>query len=119
MITKEQLLKIREYISCPQFGDKTYGIWGALRMEQREAYLQLIEEVEFLRDKIKIQQAENERYLHSNKLHEKDVAQAKSEAYREFWDKLKNRRNNSSELYISVNVGDRLLKELTEAENNG
>ncbi len=47
MITKEQLVKIREFIACPQFGDKNYGKWGALSIEQREAYLQLIEAVEY------------------------------------------------------------------------
>lgn len=39
---------IKEYIKCPQFGDKEYGEWGALRLEQRVAYKELIEEIEKL-----------------------------------------------------------------------
>lgn len=38
--------KIKEYIKCPQFGDLDYGKWGALRLEQREAYKHLIDIVE-------------------------------------------------------------------------
>ena len=33
--TKREYDKIREYISCPQFGDDHYGKWGALTLEQR------------------------------------------------------------------------------------
>ena len=39
--------KIKEYIKCPQFGDLEYGEWGALRLEQREAYKHLIEIIEW------------------------------------------------------------------------
>lgn len=28
--------QIRQYISCPDFGDKSFGIWGALTKQQRE-----------------------------------------------------------------------------------
>ncbi len=42
------------------------------------------EDIEELLDLANRQKAEIERYLHSIKLLEKDVAQAKSEAYREF-----------------------------------
>lgn len=30
-----EIKEIREYISCPQFGDNHYGKWGALRLDQR------------------------------------------------------------------------------------
>ena len=40
--------KIKENIKCPQFGDLEYGKWGALRLEQRIAYKELIEEIEKL-----------------------------------------------------------------------
>ena len=46
MINIEQ---IKEYIKCPQFGDLEYGKWGALRLEQRVAYKELIEEIERLK----------------------------------------------------------------------
>ena len=39
--------KIKEYIKCPQFGDLEYGEWGALRLEQREAYKYLIDIIEW------------------------------------------------------------------------
>lgn len=45
MITIPQ---IKEYIKCPQFGDKDYGKWGALKLEQREAYRHLIDIIEDL-----------------------------------------------------------------------
>ena len=38
--------EIKENIKCPQFGDLDYGKWGALRLEQRQAYKHLIEIVE-------------------------------------------------------------------------
>lgn len=34
-MTKEDVLKIKDYVKCPQTGSKTYGKWGALRVEQR------------------------------------------------------------------------------------
>lgn len=53
--------KIREYIMCPQFGDKEYGAWGGLRLDQRQAYKDLIDiiegmeiEIERLKRQIKI-----------------------------------------------------------------
>lgn len=43
MITIEQ---IKEYIKCPQFGDSEYGKWGALSLEQRKAFKNLITRIE-------------------------------------------------------------------------
>ncbi len=40
------LEEIREYISCPQFGDDHYGKWGALTLEQRATIYDLINFVE-------------------------------------------------------------------------
>lgn len=34
-MNKEDVLKIKDYVKCPQTGSKTYGKWGALRVEQR------------------------------------------------------------------------------------
>lgn len=49
MITIEQ---IKEYTKCPQFGDKDYGKWGALRLEQRKAYRDLIDIIEGMEQEI-------------------------------------------------------------------
>ena len=38
--------KIREKIACPQFGDRHYGEWGALRFEQRLCIFRLLQLVE-------------------------------------------------------------------------
>ena len=39
---KEPIIKrIRSYIACPQFGDNTYGKWGALRFDQRKEIKEL------------------------------------------------------------------------------
>ena len=34
-MNKEDVLKIKDYVKCPQTGSKTYGKWGALRVDQR------------------------------------------------------------------------------------
>lgn len=44
--------KTKENIKCPQFGDLEYGEWGALRLEQRIAYKELIEEIERLQEEL-------------------------------------------------------------------
>lgn len=38
--------KIRKAIACPQFGDSYYGEWGALRLEQRQAFKRLLDELD-------------------------------------------------------------------------
>lgn len=35
MITKKDVLKIKDYVKCPQTGSLEYGKWGALRVDQR------------------------------------------------------------------------------------
>lgn len=34
-MTKQEVLMIKDYVKCPQTGSKTYGKWGALRVDQR------------------------------------------------------------------------------------
>lgn len=74
-------------------------------------------------DLINRQKAEIERYLHSIKLLENDVATAKSEAIKEFAEKLKDSadktriRNLGTEkiiFYIDELKLDKLVKEMTE-----
>lgn len=48
-MSEERLKEIREYISCPQFGDNHYGRYGALNLEQRKSILELYNEVIRLR----------------------------------------------------------------------
>lgn len=36
MMTKDLVLKIKDYVKCPQTGSLEYGKWGALRVEQRK-----------------------------------------------------------------------------------
>jgi len=38
--------KIREAISCPQFGDNHYGEWGALRPDQRKLIKRLLDDLD-------------------------------------------------------------------------
>ena len=38
--------KIRKAIECPQFGNETYGEWGALRFEQRVLIKKLLDELD-------------------------------------------------------------------------
>jgi len=61
--------KIKEYIKCPQFGDLEYGEWGALRLEQREAYRKLIIKIEELQEEneqLKKQKEELKEWLKEN-----------------------------------------------------
>lgn len=38
--------EIREYISCPQFGNTHYGKWGALRLDQRLLIKRLLDDLD-------------------------------------------------------------------------
>ena len=38
--------KMRKAIECPQFGNETYGEWGALRFEQRVLIKRLLDELD-------------------------------------------------------------------------
>lgn len=38
--------KIRKAIECPQFGNETYGEWGALTLEQRKFIKRLLDELD-------------------------------------------------------------------------
>lgn len=42
--------RIRAYIACPQFGDNTYGKWGALRFDQRKEIKELCDYTKELED---------------------------------------------------------------------
>lgn len=53
--------EIKENIKCPQFGDANYGKWGALKIEQKITYKQLIEVIESADEVIKKQIKEKER----------------------------------------------------------
>ena len=45
-----EIKEIREYISCPQFGDDHYGKWGALRLDQRIKIKQLLDYITNLQE---------------------------------------------------------------------
>ena len=51
--------KIKEYTKCPQFGDLNYGEWGTLRIEQRQAYRDLIDIIEGMEQEIERINKEN------------------------------------------------------------
>lgn len=38
--------RIRKAIACPQFGDTTYGEWGALKLEQRRYIKEILDELD-------------------------------------------------------------------------
>lgn len=131
------MIEIREYIACPQFGDKNYGKWGALRLEQREAFLQLIETVEFLEDKIETQQEEigrlegkishlkNINMRNDAHLHVQLIEHSKAEAYREITEKIKaifpKREDEGCTLddCYALDCIDKILKEFLEGLKNG
>lgn len=50
MLNRKQ---IREAIACPQLGDKTYGKWGILTVEQRLTIARLLDELDHADNYIK------------------------------------------------------------------
>lgn len=52
--------KIRKAIECPQFGNETYGEWGALTLEQRKYIKRLLDELDRADNYIKRLYLENE-----------------------------------------------------------
>lgn len=52
--------EIRDFISCPQFGNTKYGRWGALRLEVRETILRLCDLCDSSDSVIKNMTKENE-----------------------------------------------------------
>lgn len=51
--------KIRKAIECPQFGNETYGEWGALNLEQRKYIKRLLDELDRADNYIKSVYLEN------------------------------------------------------------
>ena len=60
-MTDKELKEIREKISCPQFGDEHYGVWGALTFNQRRTIKRVLDYIEAQEEYINRLQAENER----------------------------------------------------------
>lgn len=58
---EQTLKKIREFISCPEFGDENYGRWGAMRTEQRRVIFRLLEHIEFQKIDVEIFKEEIQR----------------------------------------------------------
>ena len=54
--------KIRKAIECPQFGNGTYGEWGALTLEQRKYIKRLLDELDSADEYIKKLYFENQKY---------------------------------------------------------
>ena len=52
--------RIRKAIECPQFGDETYGEWGALNLEQRKFIKRLLDELDRADNYIKKVYLENQ-----------------------------------------------------------
>ncbi len=53
--------KIRKDIKCPQFGNKKYGKWGALNLEQRKYIKRLLNELDSADNIIKKLYLENQK----------------------------------------------------------
>ena len=53
--------KIRRAIECPQFGDASYGEWGALNLEQRKFIKRLLDELDRANNCIKKLYLENKK----------------------------------------------------------
>lgn len=49
-MTREEFSRYKEYIKCPQFGDKEYGKYGSLNYSTRLEIKKLIDHCEVLHD---------------------------------------------------------------------
>ena len=53
--------RIRKAIECPQFGNETYGEWGALNLEQRKYRKRLLNELDSADNCVKKLYLENQK----------------------------------------------------------
>lgn len=104
--------EIREYISCPQFGDNHYGKWGALRLNQRKKIKNLLDYITNLQEKYERLRTElNAKNNIINEL-EKYLLNFNFEVY------MRNGKNaNSIELGARLN-NDFILNKLMELKEN-
>ena len=99
--------KIRKAIECPQFGNETYGEWGALRLEQRILIKRLLDELDSADNYFK------KVYLENKQLKEQLlVAQTNEETFRlEMEDITKILGLDENTLFDDVKVYVRSLKD--------
>ena len=65
-MTDNELNRIREKISCPQFGDAHYGEWGILTLNQRHTIKRMLDYIDAQEKYINRQKAEIERLNKEN-----------------------------------------------------
>jgi DNA replication initiation complex subunit (GINS family) len=89
--------RIRKSIECPQFGNETYGEWGALNLEQRKYIKRLLDELD---------RADN--YIESVYL--------ENEQLKDNWNKLKEYIKETKLKEFEKSYGKRYGKTFTQAE---
>ena len=85
--------KIRKAIECPQFGNKTYGKWGIMNLEQRKFIKRLLDDLDRADNYIKKVYLENKKLKDNwNKLKEclKEVMNRSNGADKDFVETILN-----------------------------
>lgn len=98
--------KIRKAIACPQFGDITYGEWGALTLEQRKYIKNLLDELDRADNYSKTLYFENKQLKDNwNKLRE--------------WIVYNKHNENTEQHYLVVDYGTLLgkMQEMEKSDN--
>lgn len=108
--------RIRELIACPQFGDDHYGEWGCLAYDQRKAILHLVETIDRQQAEIADERATKELCAEVIKRLVKESETTRSEAIKEFAEKLKEMaypQHGGVSVVHDITI-DNLVKEMTE-----
>ena len=115
----KEVKEIREYISCPQFGDDHYGEWGTLTLKQRIKIKQLYDYITNLQEENKKLQERYNALLEAHKIvDELEITnQSKiDKAIEELKQAHINIENNNNTNYIHVAFRDDLLN-ILQGEN--
>lgn len=84
IIEPDLVEKVRDYISCPQFGDSHYGAWGALPLDQRKIIKRLCDLCSLqgrLLDEFEPRAREYDQIMAKRKAHAKKMVEGKSKEW--------------------------------------
>lgn len=71
------LKELREFIKCPQFGDKEYGKWSALKLDVRYSIKRLLDIIDSADSIICVLRNKNKELKNKNKLLEEELKELK------------------------------------------
>ena len=112
-----EIKEIREYISCPQFGDNHYGKWGALRLDQRIKIKQILDYITNLQQEIKEANDSITWWTNRFKAVERDNRELKQENERLKEELFKSVNNTNNSMELTEDYKSRCEKAIEYIEN--